>query len=93
MHLASDGEYSLHGLAMHSHDHFWSRFTDLELAVREGASVAFGRKTEEPVQVPRLGTFVGTLWAYLPKGPTGAEPLPCPWLNRDLLETHKSWLV
>lgn len=50
VHLASDGEYSLHGLAMHSHDHFWSRFTDLELAVREGASVAFGRKTEEPVQ-------------------------------------------
>ncbi|XP_059241910.1 probable bifunctional dTTP/UTP pyrophosphatase/methyltransferase protein isoform X3 [Mustela nigripes] len=50
VHLASDGEYSLHSLATHSNDHFWSLFTDLELAVREGASAAFGRKAEEPVQ-------------------------------------------
>ncbi|XP_022374070.1 N-acetylserotonin O-methyltransferase-like protein isoform X4 [Enhydra lutris kenyoni] len=54
VHLASDGEYSLHGLAMRSNDHFWNLFTDLELAVREGASAAFGRKAEEPVQVPRI---------------------------------------
>nr|XP_025713540.1 N-acetylserotonin O-methyltransferase-like protein isoform X1 [Callorhinus ursinus] len=50
LHLASDGEYSLHGLAMHSNDHAWNLFTDLELAVREGANVAFGRKAEHPVQ-------------------------------------------
>nr|XP_045729850.1 probable bifunctional dTTP/UTP pyrophosphatase/methyltransferase protein isoform X2 [Mirounga angustirostris] len=50
LHLASDGEYSLHGLAMHSNDHAWNLFTDLELAVREGANAAFGRKAEDPVQ-------------------------------------------
>ena len=52
LHLASDGEYSLHGLAMHNNDHFWNLFADLELAVREGADAAFGRKTADPVQVP-----------------------------------------
>ncbi|XP_034885529.1 probable bifunctional dTTP/UTP pyrophosphatase/methyltransferase protein isoform X2 [Mirounga leonina] len=50
LHLASDGEYSLHGLAMHSNDHAWNLFTDLELAVREGANAAFGRKAEDLVQ-------------------------------------------
>ncbi|XP_048069149.2 probable bifunctional dTTP/UTP pyrophosphatase/methyltransferase protein [Ursus arctos] len=50
LHLASDGEYSLHGLAMHNNDHFWNLFADLELAVREGADAAFGRKTADPVQ-------------------------------------------
>ncbi|EFB25423.1 hypothetical protein PANDA_009666, partial [Ailuropoda melanoleuca] len=52
LHLASDGAYSLHGLAMHNNDHFWNLFADLELAVREGADAAFGRKTADPVQVP-----------------------------------------
>ncbi|XP_074764021.1 putative bifunctional dTTP/UTP pyrophosphatase/methyltransferase protein isoform X4 [Athene noctua] len=48
--LASDGEYSLHGYIIHSNDHLWPLFTNLESAVKEGSRQnhrAFGKKTED----------------------------------------------
>eukprot|EP00075_Anas_platyrhynchos_P013722 XP_027302975.1 N-acetylserotonin O-methyltransferase-like protein isoform X2 [Anas platyrhynchos] len=48
--LTSDGEYSLHGYIIHSNDHLWPLFTNLESAVREGSRQnhrAFGRKAED----------------------------------------------
>ncbi|XP_050188692.1 probable bifunctional dTTP/UTP pyrophosphatase/methyltransferase protein isoform X3 [Myiozetetes cayanensis] len=48
--LTSDGEYSLHGYIMHSNDHLWPLFTNLESAVKEGSRQnhrAFGKKSED----------------------------------------------
>ncbi|NXL92149.1 ASML protein, partial [Alectura lathami] len=48
--LASDGEHSLHGYIIHSNDHVWPLFTNLESAVKEGSRQnhrAFGKKTED----------------------------------------------
>ncbi|KAM6098232.1 putative bifunctional dTTP/UTP pyrophosphatase/methyltransferase protein isoform 1-T1 [Theristicus caerulescens] len=48
--LTSDGEYSLHGYIIHSNDHLWPLFTNLESAVKEGSRQnhrAFGKKAED----------------------------------------------
>ncbi|XP_075561592.1 putative bifunctional dTTP/UTP pyrophosphatase/methyltransferase protein isoform X5 [Pelecanus crispus] len=48
--LTSDGEYSLHGYIIHSNDHIWPLFTNLESAVKEGSRQnhrAFGKKAED----------------------------------------------
>ncbi|NWR66836.1 ASML protein, partial [Bucorvus abyssinicus] len=48
--LTSDGEYSLHGYIIHSNDHLWPLFTNLESAVKEGKRQnhrAFGKKAED----------------------------------------------
>ncbi|NXN70578.1 ASML protein, partial [Himantopus himantopus] len=48
--LTSDGEYSLHGYIIHSNDHLWPLFTNLESAVTEGSRQnhrAFGKKAED----------------------------------------------
>ncbi|XP_074715026.1 putative bifunctional dTTP/UTP pyrophosphatase/methyltransferase protein isoform X2 [Strix uralensis] len=48
--LTSDGEYSLHGYIIHSNDHLWPLFTNLESAVKEGNRQnhrAFGKKAED----------------------------------------------
>ncbi|KAJ7395479.1 N-acetylserotonin O-methyltransferase-like protein [Pitangus sulphuratus] len=48
--LTSDGEYSLHGYIIHSNDHLWPLFTNLESAVKEGSRQnhrAFGKKEED----------------------------------------------
>ncbi|KFP78625.1 N-acetylserotonin O-methyltransferase-like, partial [Acanthisitta chloris] len=48
--LTSDGEYSLHGYIIHSNDHLWPLFTNLESAVKEGSRQnhrAFGKKSED----------------------------------------------
>ncbi|XP_025910756.1 N-acetylserotonin O-methyltransferase-like protein isoform X2 [Apteryx rowi] len=48
--LTSDGKYSLHGYVIHSNDHLWPLFTNLESAVKEGTRQnhrAFGKKTED----------------------------------------------
>ncbi|XP_077745063.1 putative bifunctional dTTP/UTP pyrophosphatase/methyltransferase protein isoform X1 [Canis aureus] len=49
-HLASDGEYSLHGLVTRHDDHTWELFTRLEVAVRQGPNAAAGGKVEDPAQ-------------------------------------------
>nr|XP_025971246.1 N-acetylserotonin O-methyltransferase-like protein isoform X2 [Dromaius novaehollandiae] len=48
--LTSDGKYSLHGYIIHSNEHLWPLFTNLEFAVKEGTRQnhrAFGKKTED----------------------------------------------
>ncbi|NXU43489.1 ASML protein, partial [Drymodes brunneopygia] len=48
--LTSDGEYSLHGYIIHSNDHLWPLFTNLESAVKEGSRQnhrAFGKKADD----------------------------------------------
>ncbi|KFO55818.1 N-acetylserotonin O-methyltransferase-like, partial [Corvus brachyrhynchos] len=48
--LASDGKYSLHGYIIHSNDHLWPLFTNLESAVKEGSRQnhrAFGKKADD----------------------------------------------
>ncbi|NWS97646.1 ASML protein, partial [Mionectes macconnelli] len=48
--LTSDGEYSLRGYIIHSNDHLWPLFTNLESAVKEGSRQnhrAFGKKAED----------------------------------------------
>ncbi|NWV80549.1 ASML protein, partial [Dasyornis broadbenti] len=48
--LTSDGKYSLHGYIIHSNDHLWPLFTNLESAVKEGIRQnhrAFGKKTDD----------------------------------------------
>ncbi|NXK89073.1 ASML protein, partial [Formicarius rufipectus] len=48
--LTSDGEYSLHAYIIHSDDHLWPLFTNLESAVKEGSRQnhrAFGKKAED----------------------------------------------
>ncbi|KAM6094626.1 putative bifunctional dTTP/UTP pyrophosphatase/methyltransferase protein isoform 2-T2 [Chlamydotis macqueenii] len=48
--LTSDGEYSLHGYIIHSNDHLWPLFTNLESAIKEGSRQnhrAFGKKAED----------------------------------------------
>ncbi|XP_064502245.1 probable bifunctional dTTP/UTP pyrophosphatase/methyltransferase protein isoform X3 [Pseudopipra pipra] len=48
--LTSDGEYSLHGYIIHSNDHLWPLFTNLESAIKEGTRQnhrAFGKKEED----------------------------------------------
>ncbi|XP_075592987.1 putative bifunctional dTTP/UTP pyrophosphatase/methyltransferase protein isoform X2 [Balearica regulorum gibbericeps] len=48
--LTLDGEYSLHGYIIHSNDHLWPLFTNLESAVKEGSRQnhrAFGKKAED----------------------------------------------
>ncbi|XP_068778427.1 probable bifunctional dTTP/UTP pyrophosphatase/methyltransferase protein isoform X2 [Struthio camelus] len=50
IYLTSDGKYSLHGYIIHSNDHLWPLFTNLESAVKEGTRQnhrAFGKKTED----------------------------------------------
>ncbi|NWS35095.1 ASML protein, partial [Polioptila caerulea] len=48
--LTSDGKYSLHGYIIHSNDHLWPLFTNLESAVKEGSRQnhrAFGKKSDD----------------------------------------------
>ncbi|XP_014747673.1 PREDICTED: N-acetylserotonin O-methyltransferase-like protein isoform X3 [Sturnus vulgaris] len=48
--LTSDGKYSLHGYIIHSNDHLWPLFTNLEFAVKEGSRQnhrAFGKKADD----------------------------------------------
>uniref|UniRef100_A0A8C0VAY6 Acetylserotonin O-methyltransferase like n=1 Tax=Cyanistes caeruleus TaxID=156563 RepID=A0A8C0VAY6_CYACU len=48
--LTSDGKYSLHGYIIHSNDHLWPLFTNLESAVKEGSRQnhrAFGKKADD----------------------------------------------
>ncbi|XP_063999542.1 probable bifunctional dTTP/UTP pyrophosphatase/methyltransferase protein isoform X2 [Pogoniulus pusillus] len=48
--LTSDGEYSVHGYIIHSNDHLWPLFTNLESAVKEGkrqSHRAFGTKEHD----------------------------------------------
>ncbi|XP_067997466.1 probable bifunctional dTTP/UTP pyrophosphatase/methyltransferase protein isoform X2 [Melanerpes formicivorus] len=48
--LTSDGEYSVHGYIIHSNDHLWPLFTNLESAVKEGSRQshrAFGKKEDD----------------------------------------------
>ncbi|XP_053912682.1 probable bifunctional dTTP/UTP pyrophosphatase/methyltransferase protein isoform X3 [Cuculus canorus] len=48
--LTSDGEYSLYGYIIHSNDHLWPLFTNLESAVKEGSRQnhrAFGKKADD----------------------------------------------
>ncbi|XP_039911956.1 probable bifunctional dTTP/UTP pyrophosphatase/methyltransferase protein isoform X2 [Hirundo rustica] len=48
--LTSDGKYSLHGYIIHSNDHLWPLFTNLEYAVQEGSRQnhrAFGKKADD----------------------------------------------
>ena len=52
LHLVSDGEHSLHGLAMYHDDHVWDLLTHLDRAVREGAGPthrALGAMQAEPL--------------------------------------------
>ncbi|KFP78759.1 N-acetylserotonin O-methyltransferase-like, partial [Apaloderma vittatum] len=52
--LTSDGAYSLHGYIIHSNDHLWPLFTNLESAVKEGSRQnhrAFGKKAEDLFKV------------------------------------------
>ncbi|KFP04220.1 N-acetylserotonin O-methyltransferase-like, partial [Calypte anna] len=47
--LTSEGECSLHSFIIHSDDHLWPLFTNLESAVKEGSRqnhLAFGKKAE-----------------------------------------------
>ncbi|XP_014119061.1 PREDICTED: N-acetylserotonin O-methyltransferase-like protein isoform X1 [Pseudopodoces humilis] len=48
--LTSDGKYSLHGYIIHSNDHLWPLFTNLESTVKEGSRQnhrAFGKKADD----------------------------------------------
>ncbi|NWW60227.1 ASML protein, partial [Ifrita kowaldi] len=48
--LTSDGKYSLHGYIIHSNDHLWPLFTNLESAVKDGSRQnhrAFGKKADD----------------------------------------------
>ncbi|NXY15259.1 ASML protein, partial [Atrichornis clamosus] len=48
--LTSDGKYSLHGYIIHSNDHLWPLFTNLESAIKEGSRQnhrAFGKKADD----------------------------------------------
>ncbi|XP_054020674.1 probable bifunctional dTTP/UTP pyrophosphatase/methyltransferase protein isoform X1 [Dryobates pubescens] len=48
--LTSDGEYSVHGYIIHSNDHLWPLFTNLESAVKEGSRQShrdFGKKEDD----------------------------------------------
>ena len=52
LHLVSDGEHSLHGLAVYHDDHVWDLLTHLDWAVREGAGPthrALGAMQAEPL--------------------------------------------
>ncbi|XP_047620082.1 probable bifunctional dTTP/UTP pyrophosphatase/methyltransferase protein isoform X3 [Phacochoerus africanus] len=52
LHLVSDGEHSLHGLAVYHDDHVWDLLTHLDRAVREGAGPthrALGAMQAEPL--------------------------------------------
>uniref|UniRef100_A0A8D0WNT5 Acetylserotonin O-methyltransferase like n=1 Tax=Sus scrofa TaxID=9823 RepID=A0A8D0WNT5_PIG len=65
LHLVSDGEHSLHGLAVYHDDHVWDLLTHLDRAVREGAGPthrALGAMQAEPLcqDAPHEGTE-GTL--------------------------------
>uniref|UniRef100_A0A4X1TCB8 Acetylserotonin O-methyltransferase like n=1 Tax=Sus scrofa TaxID=9823 RepID=A0A4X1TCB8_PIG len=64
LHLVSDGEHSLHGLAVYHDDHVWDLLTHLDRAVREGAGPthrALGAMQAEPLcQDPHEGAE-GTL--------------------------------
>lgn len=70
-HLASDGEYSLHGLVTRHDDHTWELFTRLEVAVRQGPNAAAGGKVEDPAQVLGLRAHTCPSHACVAKGPTG----------------------
>ncbi|PNJ02481.1 probable bifunctional dTTP/UTP pyrophosphatase/methyltransferase protein isoform X1 [Pongo abelii] len=53
LYLASDGEYSLHGIIMHKNDLTWNLFTYLEFAIREGTHQhhrLLGKKVEDLFQ-------------------------------------------
>uniref|UniRef100_A0A8C3TWK3 Acetylserotonin O-methyltransferase like n=1 Tax=Catharus ustulatus TaxID=91951 RepID=A0A8C3TWK3_CATUS len=50
IYLTSDGKYSLHGYIIHSNDHLWPLFTNLESAVKEGSRQnhrAFGKTADD----------------------------------------------
>ncbi|XP_051492560.1 probable bifunctional dTTP/UTP pyrophosphatase/methyltransferase protein isoform X2 [Apus apus] len=67
IYLTSDGECSLHGYIIHSNDHLWPLFTNLESAVREGSRQnhrAFGKKAEDLFKALKCWSNHRIYWDY-----------------------------
>ena len=76
LYLLSDGEYSLHSLAVHNNNHSWHLYNHLESAIREGANQhqrALQITVDDPFQVASLRVFPPCVG--LGKGPLGPGSL------------------